>query len=127
VLQGVALSLSPLLRELIARTAVGVSLYVVSWFVIHVWEVIAVFLSSDNPCKYKYCTEYQLLDPFVSLSRVLVLTCSHRDDVPVAKQWAQVRGLSCRILCLGMRLSFFFIFYFADPCTRVLDATPVKG
>jgi len=87
---GVSLALSPVLREILARTAVGVMLYVGSWLAFWVWWLF--FVPASSACQVKNCLELSIFDLFVFCGRVMCVFVSHRDDVPVRKYFATVRA-----------------------------------
>ena len=79
--QGVSLKLSPVLRELVGRTACGLVLYLGSWIAFYAYILT---LPATNPCSSpeKYCLELKVFVVALFMCRILCVCVSHRDDVP---------------------------------------------
>jgi hypothetical protein len=86
ILAGVSVSLSPVLRELLARTVGGLFLYVGSWISYYAW-----FYSLDKgcPCSRGDFTAAAIFPIIIYTCRALTVCISHRDDVPPRHQLAR--------------------------------------
>mmetsp|Transcript_68686 Transcript_68686/g.138119 ORF Transcript_68686/g.138119 Transcript_68686/m.138119 type:complete len:551 (+) Transcript_68686:116-1768(+) len=94
VKRGVSVALSPVLKELLARTCLGLFFYLGSWIGFWTWVAVA-----PRSCDVKNCVMANVWAAILFFCRCSPIFISHRDDVPVRKELARLDLSSPRGCC----------------------------